>query len=294
MLRNPVAIIAASLQVGKVVAMPQPPRERTPRARANQRTRQRRRTPKSRATLTRESVLDTTIALLDNQGEDKLTVRGLAAELGSGAASIYWYAENKEQLLNIATGEIISRAVAEHRTRIEGSSESAVELASGKKIPPFQPHKATSKTTAEALNEARDLVLCLFKQMELHPWLPMRLMRSDPDMDGSLEFWELLGRPLQRTSLTVEQQFTATMTLMNYAGGTGAEMAFRAQMLDSGEVQELQAMGEQVERWKALSQENFPFVRSIVDTFLHHEDSAQFIGGLDLLLRGLEFEASAE
>lgn len=266
------------------------PGARTPAKKAARGPAARRASGKTRAALTREGVLEATIRMLDKQGEEKLTLRGLAAELGSGVASIYWYAENKDQLLDVATGEIISRAVADYRRGEAGADADSESTRGGE--PAFQPDPDTSAETADALNEVRKLILSLYRQMEMHPWLPIRLMRSDPDVDGSLEFWEQLGRPLQRTTLSVKQQLTATMTLMNYASGTGAENAFRTQMQDSGQVMELQAMGEQVARWKALSAGDFPFVRSVVDVFMDHDDSEQFVDGLDLTLRGIEYQAN--
>ncbi|MEV0257871.1 TetR family transcriptional regulator [Streptomyces sp. NPDC050732] len=55
---------------------------------------------KSRAQLDREQVLDTAARLVKRHGPRALTMRALAAELGTAVTSIYWHVGNRESLLD--------------------------------------------------------------------------------------------------------------------------------------------------------------------------------------------------
>jgi AcrR family transcriptional regulator len=63
-----------------------------------------------RASLSRELVLRTAVALADRHGIEGLSMRKLADELGAGAMSLYYHVPNKEQLVDgmvdIVFGEI--------------------------------------------------------------------------------------------------------------------------------------------------------------------------------------------
>ncbi|RKT03995.1 TetR family transcriptional regulator [Streptomyces sp. 3211.6] len=54
----------------------------------------------ARSPLTREEVLEAAAALVRQHGPGALTMRKLAAELGTAVTSIYWHVGNREQLLD--------------------------------------------------------------------------------------------------------------------------------------------------------------------------------------------------
>ncbi|MER5365172.1 helix-turn-helix domain-containing protein [Streptomyces sp. NPDC002722] len=66
----------------------------------------------ARSSLTREEVLDTAAALLKQHGPQALTMRALAAELGTAVTSIYWHVGNRESLLDA----LVERTVREMGT----------------------------------------------------------------------------------------------------------------------------------------------------------------------------------
>ncbi|MFF9198115.1 TetR/AcrR family transcriptional regulator [Streptomyces sp. NPDC014779] len=63
----------------------------------------------ARNALTRDGVLDTAAALVREHGPDALTMRRLAAELGTAVTSIYWHVGNRESLLDA----LVERTVAD-------------------------------------------------------------------------------------------------------------------------------------------------------------------------------------
>ncbi|MGW2559596.1 TetR/AcrR family transcriptional regulator [Streptomyces sp. NPDC001514] len=62
-----------------------------------------------RTALTRDEVLDTAAVLVKQHGPDALTMRKLAAELGTAVTSIYWHVGNRESLLDA----LVERTVQE-------------------------------------------------------------------------------------------------------------------------------------------------------------------------------------
>ncbi|MCX4535912.1 TetR family transcriptional regulator [Streptomyces sp. NBC_00841] len=63
----------------------------------------------SRSSLTREEVLEAAAALVRQHGPEALTMRKLAAELGTAVTSIYWHVGNRESLLDA----LVERTVQE-------------------------------------------------------------------------------------------------------------------------------------------------------------------------------------
>lgn len=66
-------------------------------------------TPAPRPSLTREDVLAAAGRLVRDQGPQALTMRRLAAELGTAVTSIYWHVGNRESLLDA----LVTRAIRE-------------------------------------------------------------------------------------------------------------------------------------------------------------------------------------
>ncbi|MEV7728107.1 TetR family transcriptional regulator [Streptomyces sp. NPDC087917] len=63
----------------------------------------------ARSSLTREEVLEAASDLVRRHGPRALTMRGLAAELGTAVTSIYWHVGNRESLLDA----LVERTVQE-------------------------------------------------------------------------------------------------------------------------------------------------------------------------------------
>jgi AcrR family transcriptional regulator len=54
-----------------------------------------------REPLTRESIIDAALQVLDREGMEGLSMRKVGEELGTGAASLYWHVHNKGELLQL-------------------------------------------------------------------------------------------------------------------------------------------------------------------------------------------------
>jgi AcrR family transcriptional regulator len=82
---------------GEDTSVPPPPWQRTPT-----RAPRRRRDP-----ISREAIVATAIRLLDDEGLGALSMRRIADQLGTGAASLYWHVGSKDGLLDLVFDEIV-------------------------------------------------------------------------------------------------------------------------------------------------------------------------------------------
>lgn len=59
-----------------------------------------------RNTLTAEQIIQTAVALLDDEGLDGLNMRSLGKRLDSAATAVYWHVKNKDNLVRLAADEV--------------------------------------------------------------------------------------------------------------------------------------------------------------------------------------------
>ncbi|MFP3758315.1 TetR family transcriptional regulator, partial [Cupriavidus sp. SIMBA_020] len=67
--------------------------------------------------LTQQRIVEAAIEILDQDGEDALTFRALAAHLATGSGALYWHVADKQTLLAQATDQIVAAALHEAATR---------------------------------------------------------------------------------------------------------------------------------------------------------------------------------
>ena len=62
----------------------------------------------ARAPLTRDAIVDAAIEVLDTEGSEQLSMRRVAAQLGVGAASLYWHVPSKAVLIDLVLDRVIA------------------------------------------------------------------------------------------------------------------------------------------------------------------------------------------
>jgi AcrR family transcriptional regulator len=62
----------------------------------------------ARTPLSRDAIVDAAVRVLDREGVDRLSMRRVAAELGTGAGALYWHVANKEELLLLVVDRVTS------------------------------------------------------------------------------------------------------------------------------------------------------------------------------------------
>jgi AcrR family transcriptional regulator len=244
------------------------PRESTP-------TTRRRRTS-GRATHSLEKVVSTAIAMLDRDGVKGLTLRGLAAELGGGLGSVYWYVDGKEELLALACDAALGDVLA------HAADTSGAELPDDLRV--------DDPVVAAAVADLRHTALALFGQAQEHRWLATRLHTQAAATDNAIRIWNRLGRSLASMGLTAHQQFNGSTALIGYIVGVAAEMMAQDAHADPTRSKEEQ-LDEIAQSWLARDPEEFGWIQSIADEFRNHDDDEQFVAGLDLLIGGLVRQA---
>ncbi|MEV4252256.1 TetR/AcrR family transcriptional regulator [Spirillospora sp. NPDC049652] len=60
--------------------------------------------------LSRERIVTEAIALLDEEGADRLTMRRLAERLGTGSTTLYWHLDTKDDVLDLALDTVFAEA----------------------------------------------------------------------------------------------------------------------------------------------------------------------------------------
>ncbi|MFI6517550.1 TetR/AcrR family transcriptional regulator [Spirillospora sp. NPDC050679] len=212
-----------------------------------------------------EAVLDAAVGLLDEAGAPALTFRALAARLGTGVGTIYWYVSNKDELLDRATDHAIGGVLA------------AIEEQPG---------------TDDPIADLRAMAVTLFDAIVARPWLAAYFMRNTDVQGHSLRLYEKLGRQTLRLDLTPRQRFHAVSAITGVVIGTAADLGMEVpQELLNGHVGRDEFLGRYADTWRSLDAAEFPFVHEIVDEFAGHDDREQFIAALDLTLAGLRLQA---
>lgn len=231
------------------------------RARAQVARAERSRPDRARVRHSLESILDVTIAILD-EGEQALTFRTLAARLGGGVGSIYWYVSGRDELLERATDRVLGQLVAEADR-------------SGEQEDPF--------------SAIRSLALAMHRTLARHPWMADYLMRHPELQLNGLVLFDRFGRQLQRLDLTTRQRFLAVDALVSYINGFDAELRDRAR--EAEEVAAGTAAADPTQLWRSLPGEDFPFLAEVMEVVLSTSEEEQFLAGLDLLLTGIKVQS---
>jgi AcrR family transcriptional regulator len=212
-----------------------------------------------------ESVVSEAVALLDEAGEPALTFRALAARLGGGVASIYWYVASKDELLDRATDHVLEGVLAD-TARFNGADD--------------------------PIDDLRSIGVTLFDAIADRPWLGAYFMRDTALQPNGLLLYERLGEQVMRLGLTPRDCFHAVSAVLGFVVGIAADLGQEPpqEVLD-GTTSREEYMARYAEQWRSLDPGAYPFIHHIVDEFAGHDDAEQFRAGLDLLLAGLRLQA---
>lgn len=211
--------------------------------------------------LTKERIIDAAIALLDSRGESGLTFRSLSEVLATGPGAIYWHIDNKDDLLTAACDTIVARTVPAH---------------------------APGTAPQEAI---RALALGLFDAMEAHPWAGSALIRAGGQLPV-VRVLECLGRHVQALGVPQQAQWLTVSTLLQFILGVGGQNAANMQRARGDAVERADLLDKVAAAWSRLSPADYPFAHSMAGQLRAHDDRADFLAGVDLILNGIEVVAA--
>jgi len=218
--------------------------------------------------LSRERIVEAAIALLDGAGEDGLTFRALSEHLATGAGAIYWHVSNKSDLLIAACDAVVAEAV--------GACEDG----------------ATPEETVRALS------LGMFDAMDEHPWVGSALIRAAGQLP-TVRLFERLGQQVRALGVPEASQWAVASALLHYILGVGGQNAANRTSAQAREIERTEFLDAVASAWSQLDAVEYPFTRAAAVQLRKHDDRADFLAGVDLILGGIaglgrESDARAE
>lgn len=217
--------------------------------------RQRRSIQRRQEGLSRDSIIETAIALLDRAGEDGLTFRALSEQLATGPGAIYWHIANKSDLLTAACEALVVRTMN---------------------------HIAT--TTPE--KTIRAVALGLFEVNEAHPWIGSALT-SAPGASPVVHVLERIGQQVRALKVPAGQQWAAVGTLMAFILGICRQNAANCHLAREQNVDRAHFLEAVSTAWSRLDEMEYPFAKSVAGRMRSHDDRVDFLAGIDLILAGI-------
>ncbi|HEY4240409.1 MAG TPA: TetR family transcriptional regulator [Kofleriaceae bacterium] len=205
--------------------------------------------------LSRDRIVDAAIALLDEDGEAGLTFRALAANLATGAGAIYWHVASKQELLLAASDAVVTRAL----DAVRGSTK---------------PREAI-----------RRLAAGVYDAIDAHPWVGPQLVRA-PWAQATLKIFERVGRQLPALGVARAAHFTAASALLGHIVGVSVQSSANGHAFDLP-MTRAELLESEAARWQQLDAAEFPFLRSVATELRVHDDRAEYLAGVDLIVAGV-------
>ncbi|RAS22389.1 TetR/AcrR family transcriptional regulator [Paraburkholderia bryophila] len=206
--------------------------------------------------LSPERIVEAAIEVLDSGGEKGLTFRALSERLATGPGAIYWHIESKSDLLTAACDAIVARTL---NAPVDG-------------------------TTPEA--GIRALALAMFDAIDEHPWVGSALTRA-PGQLPTVRVFERIGQQLRALGVPREEEWATVSALLSYILGVGGQNAANTHFAREQGLDRSNFLGEVSTVWSELDPDEYPFTRSVASQLPTHDDRADFVAGIDLILRGV-------
>ncbi|SDF88850.1 TetR/AcrR family transcriptional regulator [Terriglobus roseus] len=211
--------------------------------------------PRREESLSRENIIQASIELLDSDGEEGLTFRALAERLATGPGALYWHIANKSDLLIAACDSLVARTMSQ--------------------IPVTTPNETI-----------RAVALALFDLIDAHPWLGSALT-SSPGALPVVRVLEPIGQQIQALGVPDDQQWNATGTLMAFILGVSRQNAANRQLARAKNLDRAHFLDVVATAWSQLDPKEHPFVSTVVGRIRNHDDRADFLAGIDVILAGI-------
>ena len=211
-----------------------------------------------RRPLTRDAIVEAALGLLEREGLQGVSMRKLAQELGTGAASLYWHVGDKEELLSLLLDRIV------------GESE----------LPEPDPEhwqeqvKESMRAARRLMHRYRDGAQLSLGRIPAGP-------NSLPVLERSLAIVAAAGLPAQVIA------YAADMFAL-FVGGFAYEESLRVPALGD----EAAGAAQLRDYFRSLPPDEFPTLVALADQLTAGDEDARFEFALDLLVSGLETMAA--
>ena len=206
--------------------------------------------------LSRDRIVEASIELLDAGGEDGLTFRALSERLATGPGAIYNHIADKGALLTAACDALVVRTLD------------------------------ASKAGSTPRATLRGLALALFDALDEHPWMGSALAQA-AGQSPSVRVLERIGQAIQALGVPRKVQWAAASALLHYVIGVGSQNAVQSQFARSRGLDRDRFLGNLSTQWAQFDAREYPFVRGMASQLAAHDDRADYLAGVDLILEGL-------
>ena len=230
-----------------------------------------RQSQRRRQVLSPERIVGAAVELLDEGGEAALTVRALTGRLSTGSGAIYHHVGSMRELVQAATHAVLSDALP-----------ALTDLTARE-----------SAATGSPEDAIRAVALGLYDAVEEHPWLATQLtaqITRNPWGPVTPRVFESIGRRLRELDVPRRDWFAATSTLVHYIlGATAQNVQAPADTTGppSSEEERAEFLAAASRAWLDLDPGEYPFILDIADQLRDHDDRAQFLTGVNLILTGI-------
>ncbi len=196
------------------------------------------------------------IELLNRDGEAGLTFPALSRHLATGPGAIYWHVADKGELLTAACEAVVIRTLK------------AV------------PAGATPPDTIRAL------ALGMFDAMAASAWIGSALIRAESSLT-MVQLIEPLGQQICALGVPKKVRWAALSALLSYILGVGGQNAANQQYTHAHGIGRADYLEKICAAWKQLDAQTHPFARSVAGELRTHDDRADFLAGVNLILQGM-------
>lgn len=215
------------------------------------------RAPRRAQALSRDVIVQAATEILDEAGEDALTLRALTVQLTTGYGAIYHHVADRNDLLAAATDHVIARVVS------------------------------GLVTDAEPAQSLRAIALGLFDAIIAHPWVGTQLTRQ-PWQPTLLDIYESVSKQLQALDVPQRALSDSASLLVSYILGVAGQNAANARALATSGMDRSTFLAAVAARWAQLDPARYPSVLNARAQLREHDDREQFLAGIDLILAGIE------
>lgn len=217
-------------------------------------TRPQRGRPGQRPPLSREQIVRAAIELADEQGLNAVSVRRIAAQLGSGATSLYWHVRSKADLHELMFDAVIGEADLPEPT-------------------------GDWRADLRAVTRASHAVL------RRHPW--MVLLGIQPGLGPNTRRYGESGMNiLARHGLDRRARSEVMAVLNNYITGFAHRRTAWDQLRQRAGLTG-QQWEERLQRYLAKARDSDPELAADIESRLHLTSDASFEAGLDCVIEGI-------
>jgi AcrR family transcriptional regulator len=225
--------------------------------------------PRSRAdkpVLSRESIVQTAIRIVDEEGYEAVSMRRVAQELGTGAASLYAYVANKDELMDLILDEVLGESVL------------------GPQVP--------AENVADWQEQVKTMVRASYRALSAHRDIARAFLGRIPFGPNGLRTVESMLGLMRAHGMPDYVAAYAGDLIGQYVVSTAIEdYVWRQRYPESTAEQVTETMAEVGDYLQALPKEEFPHLTAMARTMMNTDPGSpladRFELGLDILVRGL-------